>query len=283
MLQRRGLVHSFVPCIAKDILKAQHEEGFSDDLASYICGFLLIAGSDTIATQLTVFIQAMVLYPEVQRTAQAEVDRVCGERLPEEQDQKHMPYIHAMIKETCRWMPAAILGIPHSNIEEDEYMGYTIPKDSVIITNVWAIHNDPRRHHDGRTFDPTRYLHDKKSTRESALSPDVTERDHFLFGSGRRLCAGMDIAENSLFLSMARIPWTFNISKAVDNAGNEITPDPDNIVGGLAAMPAQFPAQIVPRSEQRAKAVQKEWDVAQENLKGEDGQWNRVPQDLPFA
>jgi cytochrome P450 len=106
-------------------------------LASYICGFLLIAGSDTIATQLTVFIQAMVLYPEVQKAAQAEIDRVCGDRLPNKDDQKDLPYIHAIIKETCRWMPAAILGIPHANIKDDEYLGYRIPKDTVVIMNVW--------------------------------------------------------------------------------------------------------------------------------------------------
>lgn len=113
------------------------EEGFSDDLASYICGFLLIAGSDTIATQLTVFLEAMILFPDVQRIAQEEIDKVCGDRLPDKDDQEKLPYIHAMIKETCRWMPAAILGIPHANIKDDEYLGYKIPKDTVIMTNVW--------------------------------------------------------------------------------------------------------------------------------------------------
>ncbi|CAG9990872.1 unnamed protein product [Clonostachys byssicola] len=271
------------PCMAQDVLKAQKEEGFSDDLASYICGFLLIAGSDTISTQLTVFLEAMILFPDVQRVAQEELDKVCGDRLPDKDDQANLPYIHAMIKESCRWMPSAILGIPHANIKDDEYLGYKIPKDTVIITNVWAIHNDPNRHKNPRAFDPARYLHDRNSSRQSALSPDVTQRDHFLFGSGRRLCSGMDIAENSLFLSISRILWAFNISKEKDADGNEITPDPDDIVGGLAAMPAKFPAKILPRSEQREKAVRDAWKSAQEHLHEGTGQWNHVPEDLPYA
>jgi hypothetical protein len=92
----------------------------------------------------------------------------------------------------------------------------------------------------------------------------------------------MDIAENSLFLSIASILWAFNVSKAIGPDGAEIVPDPDDIMGGLAAMPAKFPARILPRSEQREGAVRAAWRVAQENLCKEDGQWKHVPSNLPF-
>ena len=94
----------------------------------------------------------------------------------------------------------------------------------------------------------------------------------------------MDIAENSLFLSISRILWAFNISKEKDAQGNEITPDPDDIMGGLAAMPAKFPAKILPRSEERAKAVRDAWKLSQEeHLHGDSGQWSHVPGDMPYA
>jgi hypothetical protein len=92
----------------------------------------------------------------------------------------------------------------------------------------------------------------------------------------------MDIAENSLFLSMASILWAFNVSKAVGLDGVEIVPDPEDIMGGLAAMPAAFPARILPRSNQRAGAVRAAWRAAQENLSKEDGQWKHVPSALPL-
>lgn len=59
------------------------------------------------------FILAMVLYPDVQARAQAEIDSVIGEglqRLPQWEDRSSLPYVEAVVKETLRWHPAAPLG-----------------------------------------------------------------------------------------------------------------------------------------------------------------------------
>jgi len=42
----------------------------------------------------------MVLFPKVAKTAQEEIDRVCGSRLPTLDDD--LPYIRAIIKESMR-------------------------------------------------------------------------------------------------------------------------------------------------------------------------------------
>jgi len=53
----------------------------------------------------------MQLYPEVQRKAQEEIDRVVGrDRLPTISDRPNLPYIEAVIKELLRWNPVAPLG-----------------------------------------------------------------------------------------------------------------------------------------------------------------------------
>ena len=55
---------------------------------------------------------AMVLYPDVQRKAQAEIDNVLGsERLPKLHDLPYLPYVEAVIKETMRWSVTLPLGI----------------------------------------------------------------------------------------------------------------------------------------------------------------------------
>lgn len=77
--------------------------------------------------------QAMVLFPEVAKAAQEELDRVCGDRLPTLEDMPDLPYIHGCVKESMRWMPTDILGVPHAVIRDDEYMGYTIPKGAGVI------------------------------------------------------------------------------------------------------------------------------------------------------
>ena len=82
----------------------------------------------------------MLLNPEVQAKAQDELDRVIGpNRLPEFSDRPDLPYIRAICKEIQRWQPAVPLGVPHSNIRDDEYRGMLIPKGSTIIVNQWYI------------------------------------------------------------------------------------------------------------------------------------------------
>lgn len=50
------------------------------------------------------FMLAMVMYPEVQKKAQAELDSVIGpHRLPEFGDRPSLHYVNAMIKELMRW------------------------------------------------------------------------------------------------------------------------------------------------------------------------------------
>lgn len=49
------------------------------------------------------FVLAMLIHPEVQRTAQAEIDRVIGSgRLPEYGDKDALPYVTAVMKESLR-------------------------------------------------------------------------------------------------------------------------------------------------------------------------------------
>jgi len=53
----------------------------------------------------------MVLHPEVQAKAQAEIDRVIGkDRLPDFDDRPELPYLDAIFRETLRWHPVGPLG-----------------------------------------------------------------------------------------------------------------------------------------------------------------------------
>jgi len=99
----------------------------------------------------------MTLHPDIQKKAQAELDRVMGKnRLPDFNDRADLPYINALVKETMRWnlvlplgtflkpiFPARIhkqYGIaapPHSVTADDEYDGYFIPKGTIVIGNSW--------------------------------------------------------------------------------------------------------------------------------------------------
>ena len=57
------------------------------------------------------FVMMMVLHPEAQRRAQAEIDAVVGpHRLPDLEDRPNLPFIDCIIKETTRIGPPLEIG-----------------------------------------------------------------------------------------------------------------------------------------------------------------------------
>ncbi|KAL3476681.1 cytochrome P450 [Aspergillus californicus] len=272
--------NNITPCFSVGMNEVQNKDGFSDDQACYISGTLLEAGSDTTSNTLYGFVQAMLLFPEVQKKAQDELDRVVGlERLPVLDDLVDLQYIRGCMKETLRWMPTTILGaVPHAVTQDDVYMGYFIPKGAGVLNNVWSIHMDPKRHPNPREFNPERYKDDRQSLGDSAANPDGAKRDNFTFGAGRRICPGIHVAERSLFLGMSRILWAFNIEPAIDEKGKPIIPDANRLTQGFVCMPEEFPAKITPRSKDRAEIVVREWKEAEsECLDPKTKQWLQSP------
>jgi cytochrome P450 len=81
-----------------------------------------------------------------------------------------------------------------------------------------AILNDENKYGpDVATFNPERFLKDGE------LNPEVRYPDA-AFGYGRRICPGRHLAGDSMFITFASVLATFDISRAVDENGNVITP-----------------------------------------------------------
>ncbi|KAF1951982.1 cytochrome P450 [Byssothecium circinans] len=265
---------TIAPCIAIDFCASQAKENFSDDLTAYIISTMLEAGSDTTWSEILGWVQAMVLFPSVAKTAQEEIDRVCGERLPTLDDEPQMQYIRGCVKESLRFMPTTVMGVPHAVIRDDMYMGWRIPKDASVVMNVWGMHNDPSRYPNPRTFDPTRYTNDTQTAYEAAVNPDSSKRDHFIFGAGRRICAGLHIAERTMFLSISRLLWAFNFELPEGE-----TTESEDLTEGLLVHPRHVPVRITVRSEERTQAVRREWEAVRGKL-DESGQWKSVPEGM---
>lgn len=268
------------PCFSVDLAEAQKMQDFDDDSACYIAGTLLEAGSDTTSNTLIGFVQAMLLFPETQRKAHEELNRVIGhDRLPTMKDVDSLPYIHCCIKESLRWMPTTILGaVPHATTQDDYYDGLLIPKNAGVMNNVWAINMDPKRHPEPRRFDPDRYTSDTQSLADSAANPDASKRDHFTFGAGRRICPGIHVAERSLFLGIARMLWAFEFEPQLDAGERPVLPDPDRLTQGFVCLREEFVVKITPRSKERGDKVVKEWrDAERECLDPVTKQWRQLP------
>ena len=60
-------------------------------------------GADTTASAIGTFFLAMVCYPEAQKEAQAELDKVLNGRLPEHSNFTSLTYLLALVKEVYRY------------------------------------------------------------------------------------------------------------------------------------------------------------------------------------
>jgi len=252
-------------CYMESVIQRQVEFGMSRDLVAYLGGVLIEGGSDTTSSFLQSLVLALVAFPEVQTKAQEELDRVVGDhRMPQLEDFGNLPYIQAVIQETHRFRPVAPLAVPHATLEDEVYNGYIIPKGSTIFVNAWGIFHDEAVFERPDLFDPDRYVRSLHGTKPGVDSRDF--RANFAFGSGRRMCPGINVANNSLILNTMNLLWSFNFSQAMDEkTGDPVPVDLSAYHKGILTAPLPFACRIAARSEGRADmiraAFEASWDV----------------------
>ncbi|KAK6507201.1 hypothetical protein TWF481_005651 [Arthrobotrys musiformis] len=203
------------------------------------------AGADTSAITMTAFTLAMILFPEVQRKAQEEIDRVVGnDRLPGFEDREQLPYVNAVVKEAIRWWAVTPLGFIHTADEDIEYNGYFIPKGAYFLPSIWWFLHDPNVYADPEAFEPERFLSPRNE-------PDPMSD---AFGYGRRICPGRFFADAGIFINIAKSLAAFNFSKAVDENGKEV----DVAVKGKPGVVGyvdEFEFRLTPRSSKHIDLV----------------------------
>ncbi|KAJ7594361.1 cytochrome P450 [Mycena floridula] len=247
-------------CLASQAI-ANMDGTLSDLQVAYSLSTPFGAGIETTAGTLSCFILAMLHFPEVMKKAQAELDQVVGHRLPAFSDRENLPYVNAVVNETLRWRPIAVLGgTPHSVTENDVYNGMFIPAGSTVFANLYGIMQDPVLFPEPDLFRPERFI---ETTDPRLVSFDLP----FGFGKlNKRACPGKPLALNSLFINISRILWAFNIRPALDEAGNEIIPDSQRFTDGFNSRPVSFPCAFLPRSKLAAECVTMEYIEAKDRL-----------------
>lgn len=198
---------------AKRIIEGQQEHGLADEDVASLTSNLIGGGVDTTSSSIITTILAMCAFPEAQRKAHEELDRVVGrDRSPVPSDETSLPYISALVEEALRWRTVTVLGgIPHAPTQDDFYRGYHIPAGTPIVGNVWAIHRNPRDFPDPDVFRPERFLMNGPERR-----PYPNKKGHNAFGWGRRVCSGQPLAQQGLLLTIIRLLWAFDIQPGLD-------------------------------------------------------------------
>ncbi|KAI4111224.1 MAG: hypothetical protein LQ339_000685 [Xanthoria mediterranea] len=201
-------------CFGKHLHEVQGQDGLDDSAAVDILAMIIAGGGHTTSSILQAFFKIMVLHPEVVEKAQHELDQVVGpNRLPTWEDKSRLPYMTSLIKELHRCCGVGGLGVPHATTKDEFYRGRLIPKGAGVVPNLTAFYHDEQLYPNPDVFEPERFREDHLDSASSAIQPDCINRDHFNYGFGRRLCPGIHMAEQSLYIVISRILWAFDIQK----------------------------------------------------------------------
>lgn len=153
------------------------------DFVEFVC-----CGYGHTSSMVEWVIAELIRHPKIMAQAQQELDSVVGkDRYVNESDISQLPFVQAIVKETFRLHPSTPLSLPWLANESCEVNGYSIPKGSALLVNVWAIARDPNIWSNPLKFQPERFLQNPNI--------DVKGNNFELkpFGSGRRICAGMNL------------------------------------------------------------------------------------------
>ncbi|KAJ7137821.1 cytochrome P450 [Mycena epipterygia] len=207
----------------------------------------LIAGTETTSTTLCYFLWQISSSPDVMRKLQLEIDNAMPDPgvIPDLSVLQNLPYLNAFISEGFR-LHSVVPGLLERVVPpmgEYNLMGHIIPPGTVVATQAWSIHRDPRTFPSPERFDPERWLDDTGnsdtgSTRRAA---------HMMpFGLGTRVCPGQQLAQAVIRIALAAVVRKFEIQP--DSATTESSM---KMKAGLLGIPVSGECKLIfiPRTE----------------------------------
>ncbi len=209
---------------------------------------MLIAGHETTAAVLTWGLFELLRNPECMKEAQAEIDRVVGDRDPTLEDIQEMKYLRMVVSETLRLYPQPPLLIRRCRTEDHLPKGggreATVIRGMDMFLALYNIHRDERFWPEPEKFDPMRFT-------RKYVNPDVPEWEGFNpekwegrlypnegaadfaylpFGGGARKCIGDEFAtlEATVTLAMVLRRFDFEFDKS-KGTNVDIMDKPENL------------------------------------------------------
>ncbi|KAI3731292.1 hypothetical protein L1987_62480 [Smallanthus sonchifolius] len=204
--ERRALVNSptWSSDQAQTFLDRMLENGFSSNQIYQLVMELFVAGTNTTTRTVVWNISEFLRHKEVMSKIEEEMktEKNSNEIAPSQQSK--LPYLHACIKETFRLHPSVPLLLPHLAADTCEVMNYTIPKNTKIFVNVWAMGRDPKLWEDPLSYNPERFT-------DSKLDFKGQDFELLPFGSGRRICPGLPSGIKSVEFILASLIREFDL------------------------------------------------------------------------
>ncbi|CAN1186065.1 Flavonoid 3'-monooxygenase [Linum perenne] len=188
----------------------------TDDQLKGILVDTIIGGTDTTETTIEWTMAMLMQHPDAMQKVNKELDEIVGRsNFVEEIHLPKLRYLDAVVKETLRLHPAVPMLALRCPSQDIKLGKYTIPNGVPVIVNTYAIHRDPQLWTSPLEFRPNRFL-DENATKFDYLG---NSSQYFPFGTGRRVCAGLPMAEKMLKYILASLLHSFEWKLA---AGTEV-------------------------------------------------------------
>nr|XP_043617129.1 cytochrome P450 78A5-like [Erigeron canadensis] len=191
------------------LLDLEAENKFADADMIAVLWEMIFRGTDTVAILLEWILARMVLHPDIQAKAQAEIERVVGRhRAVNDSDLDNLPYLQSIVKETLRvHPPGPLLSWARLAIHDTQVGPHVVPAGTTAMVNMWSITHDERVWSEPEVFNPERFLKEDVAIMGSdlRLAP---------FGAGRRVCPGKAMGLATVHLWLAQLLQNFKWVKA---------------------------------------------------------------------
>ncbi|MED6157483.1 hypothetical protein PIB30_023524 [Stylosanthes scabra] len=209
-------------------LKINKEQSFPFDLTyehiKAVLVDILIGGTYSSAATSTWAMAKLLKSPKTMMKVQAEVRNFFGRKgFVDEEEIKNnndLPYLKAVIKETLRLQPPLPLLLTRETNEACKLGEYEIEANTLVYVNAWAIQRDPEIWKNPEEFYPERFF-------ESSIDFKGQDFELTPFGSGRRVCPGLNMGVATVEIIVANLLFWFDWEVPIgmeDLDNNEIKP-----------------------------------------------------------
>ena len=155
---------------------------------------LIAAGYDTTSAAVAWAVLELLRTPGVWEEAKAEVDERLGDRVPEAEDLRAMPYTAAVVNEALRLHPPAVLSGRRAS-SSFEFAGHAIAEGSIVMFSPYVTQRMPEYWgDDAEEFRPQRWL-------EGEPVPFT----FIPFGGAYRKCIGFALAMTEIQVVVVRL------------------------------------------------------------------------------
>lgn len=148
--------------------------------------------------------------------------------------------------------------VPSFTLPSSELTLYVETPSESYLTCARSILNDPATYPDGKVFNPARWLEPSYPTYQEPLTVYPNCQNFPAFGLGRRACAGIAFAEQSLNILVAKLAWAVTVKRPMGQDGKEIR-EKIEYEEVQNPRPLRFGCRIVPRDPARVAIIK---DVA---------------------